>query len=307
MSSYMFCLNHGMELLRLDSEAERESFQRAVKFNWLNIDDEIFIDGKIGSDRKWQLVGDGNKLKKEVYGTPVFNLDGEDDYALLCLVLKKNGLNTEIRPANCLEMKQFACQKISGVIHGPKLGPLMKVDVQSRFFQEIGSIEYANRLRYQIKSTYFVNRNYHMKPMSALNFCSYFGMRLVEIDETWELEFLTRQIIKQAADINNEYFIRSTRSGLIENFSFGVGTSFNLKNECMVLVMDRSIGKARIKYANCRTFNRYSNFICEQTQNLYLTDSGNNRPKIVKNIAGMKLLGKLRPCKATLSSHLFDS
>lgn len=291
--SYMFCLNNGMELLRLDSEDERESLYRAVKLYWLKVNDEVFIDGKTGKDGKWQLIGDGAKLKKEIYGTPEC-LNEQDS----CLIVEKNNFNMTIRSAKCRGMKQFACQKITKQDYeiANDLGPL-KVDVASRMLKEIGSFEFGfdvNRFTLEAtghkRSTYFVNRNNKARRFEepseylSLNFCSVFGMKLVEIDESGELEALTRLLMRNEENIDEKFSF--------ENFSFDFDSHFKLIKNCLVLYMDSATGKSQIRYTDCMKF--YSIFICEKVESDSWTGKTSEDvwAKNAQNVAGMKLLGK---------------
>lgn len=305
MTSYMICLNSGLELLRIESADELLTVMDALKLNWLKFEDKIWVDGIKTKQNIWKYLTNEKNLDAAVYNLTKQNSDNDSEK---CMSIFKNGLAPEFAVSDCYfgDVKKFACQKITQQYarsidndHGP-----LKVDVTSRVLEDIGSYE-TFEAKHVKRNTYFVNRDSASTTLTmtkALNFCKSFGMNLVNLNDQNKFDWLTRLIVKNEAKVNQMFLIGGTRSSVIESQSWvnfvSPGDSASHKN-CLSITADQTSDKRRIFYVDC---NEKMNFICERVEkrlkeeNLYAKASESDQ-SMAKRTSGMKQIGSLKICK----------
>lgn len=325
MSSNIFCHNYGMDLLRVETDGERETLMRSAKLSWVELDEEYFIDGKSQANGKFKFIGNDKDLPDEIHNHSDFNNEKPyREYKNIvnedCLVLGKYLWNPQLRLAGCRKKHKFACQKVSyqqTPNNTNDRGPL-KVDVASRFFEEMGSGTEIHENDYYKRSSYFINRSdregvmgqFSISSSNALNLCTNFGMNLVEISDQGELQLLMRLIIKGRENIGKQILIGSIRSGTVDNFLLDFdpfsAVIFDLSKSCLFLSSHHATGSFKTEFSECHRVSRY---LCEKVEYRRSTldyNVLNPRPKLTEKTSGMKLLGEFNRCKKPLeASFLF--
>lgn len=110
----MFCLKNDMELLRVESLDELSALEKATKYNFLEFDSYVYLDGFKTKVNKWIYLGTGAELSQDVY--KVDNRTFENHYyasGYECASVVKSFLNAHIKSSNCFKEEQkFLCQKM---------------------------------------------------------------------------------------------------------------------------------------------------------------------------------------------------
>lgn len=163
IGALMFCGDHNMELLQIESLNEAAKIFRALKLHWLDFDDEVIIDGVKSNDGYWTFLSSGEKLNSSIVRLEDVSMEGN------YIKISKNGTNVKfgILKSEC-ERKKFLCQKITSdqfYLDTNELGPL-QVEVVSRILENIGNFEsYINSKL--TKTFLYINRNYGLSHPKA--------------------------------------------------------------------------------------------------------------------------------------------
>lgn len=294
MSAFMFCLKNEMELLRLNSHDELSAFVRAFKYHWLDFGDAVYVDGFKKNDKKWIFLTNKVEIDRRIYDVKK-SFDDVDE----CMLLFKKFAEPSFGTTNCFKTRRkFVCQKVTqGTLENVETGPL-KVDVQSRIFEEIGSFAdlYTGK---DTLSTFYLNRYYDkLSPASASSFCESFNMNLVQVDSMEKLKTMMRHILKQNNRLEENFLIGGSRSTVFENLPLIKLDSFGShgSGRCLSVTTETRKDNLQIYYFSCaREYDdKPLGFICEK---LELNGGAHEETSIESRAIGLKLLGVLPVCK----------
>ena len=163
IGALMFCSDHNMELLRIESQNEAAKILVSLKLHWLDFDDEVIIDGVKSNDQFWTYLSSGEELN-----STILRLE-DDSLAGNYIKITKNGTNVKFGILKSeSERRKFLCQKLVSdqfIVDTNETGPL-RVEVVSRIFEKIGSFESFINSKLT-KTSLFINRNYGLSHPKA--------------------------------------------------------------------------------------------------------------------------------------------
>lgn len=309
IGAIMLCEEHGMEFLRIESQEELSQVFKNLKLHWLEFDDDLFIDGIKTTDRKWKFLTNEEPIDQSVFSF----LQDDDNFTVGdFLRILKNGTNPGIGTMNGSdrEKRKFLCQKtsINSVTTNNDENDmrLLKVKVESKMFESIGSYERFTSSRF-VKTTFYINRNGGLSHPKASRFCRNFGMNLVHIDNREKYEALVKLLIVSGIGIDKSFIVADLRKNFLQEFSSWANT-INLsgnqgrKEQCVSIHLNQLNEKGQIVYFDCNDEYRYQNFICETeyVKDTWIDDYPEmnfQTTKIKKKTTGMKYLGSIDFCK----------
>lgn len=307
MGSLMLCNDHGMELLRIESQDELHKVFRSLKLHWLDFDDELFLDGIKSSDNKWRFLTNGGEIDENIF---YFLQDGDNFSVGDFIKVMKNGTNPAFGVLNLeREKRKFLCQKISNndeaiTVEDYQSGPL-KVEVLTRMFEKIGSYETFSNYKF-VKTIFYANRNSGLSHPKASRFCQNFGMELTHIDAREKYEAIIKLLVKSGIGIDTHFMIEDLRESFLEVHPWAntINTNGNQgrKEQCVSIYLNRLNEKGKLVYFDCNDDYKYQNFICEKlvVKNTWTDEYPSlnfQEVKVSKKTTGMKFLGNVQISK----------
>lgn len=293
INSNMACLNHGMELLRIESDVEFLAVEKALKLFWLNFDGPIFIDGYRTNSGKWKFISNGLELDAKVLNFSAGCTNAE------YVTLMKDGKNKTKICSNDYSNKKFLCQKVFDGKYISEHPDTLKVTVIDKMFEYIGT-NYDGR-------KFYINRmkSFNLSPLTASGFCEAFGLRLTKIQNMAKLEKLISFLNKKNERLEKFFITGDLRSDLNEHFNFFHLIDYSLsskESECIAISVNHRLIRRQptIHYFDCNNPHWRSklNFICE-------FDPEHIRKKSnLKKTNGMKFIGSIQAASDNFVSDI---
>lgn len=303
LDAFMFCMSNDMELLRIESKDELMAFERALKYNWIYFGDALFVDGIKKSDETWYFMGNDAEVDGRIYDMAKH----ADDASELdnCMMIAKNLSKLTFKASMCsVTRKKFVCQRKVQQREAAETGPL-KVQVQSRMFEEVGSFTESFNGK-STTSTFYLNRYYYLSTASAANFCRSFNMNLVTIGSAEKLAALRMNIMKNRYRLEQHFAIGGSRLKALVSQPWFKPTL--LKNEWKrgnCLAVSTFDSEDQIYYFDCETDQQ--GFICEklQTSQKFRNNNATQEVLNVKKTIGLQL--KRTSEKMKLTYYISDA